>query len=83
MDAGQVNEPVWLVALQQKTQTDNMPTHTTPTTAPAVVEGTSTFSQKKNEWRRRRSSEEEEGVKEEDEKEEGQEERGGGGGGGG
>lgn len=29
MDAGRVNEPVWLVALQQQTQTDNMPTHTT------------------------------------------------------
>lgn len=31
MDAGRVNEPVWLVALQQQTQTDNMPTHTTNT----------------------------------------------------
>lgn len=29
MDAGRVNEPVWLVALQQQTQTDNMRTHTT------------------------------------------------------
>lgn len=29
MDAGRVNEPVWLVALQQQTQTDNMPTHST------------------------------------------------------
>lgn len=48
MDAGRVNEPVWTVALQQQTQTDNMPTHTTTTTK---VQGRSRFGLKINGWR--------------------------------